>query len=392
MTARGGIEQVRTVRRPETSDAPAFDLAYVRAGERSPTPIVVLPGGPGLASLRPYRGLRRRAARGGLDLIMVEHRGIGRSRTDLRGAALPLSAMRIAAVLDDVAAVIDQERADRAIIAGSSYGSYLAAAFGVRHPERVDRMLLDSPLQSSADLALERAAIRSLLWDGGDHIAAAMRRLVATGADERTLLDVARAAWELGGRNLLEPLVQHRIRRGRGLAWRALEAYAGRGDAIARIPGVYEFDLVGAIAFRELDYGAAPDGLPLDPALTYAPLAARFPAFEGEPYDLPAATPGFSWPLVVLTGTRDIRTPSAIAERVASTARDAVLVRLENGHSALDTHPLALLRALWRLSRGDQQLLADETSGLDALPRRGLSARLPSVLDALQRIDALVPR
>ncbi len=231
--------------------------------------------------------------------------------------------------------------------------------------------------------------MRAVLWDAGDAIARDVRALAAAGADQRVLLDVVRAAYELDGPALTARMLRHRVRRGPGLAWRALSAYATRGAEIARIPGVYEFDLVGTIAFRELHYGAPPDGLPLDPALTYAPLAARFPAFAGEPYDLPARTPGFPWPLVVLSGDRDLRTPSAIAERVAGTARAGVLVRIRNGHSALDTHPLALLNATRRLVRGQAHLLPGDEPALERLPRRGLSARLPAAIRALARLDAV---
>src|SRR5690606_15154256 len=102
--------------------------------------------------------------------------------------------------------------------------------------------------------------------------------------------------------------------------------------------GIYEFDLVGAIGFRELGYGGEPDGLPLDPALTYSPLAPQFPAFEAEPFDLIEDVRAFDWPLVLLTGSRDLRTPPAIASRVAAAVPGAISVPLANGHSALDTH------------------------------------------------------
>jgi proline iminopeptidase len=46
----------------------------VRTGRKSAHPLVVIPGGPGTASVALYR-LRRRAAGEGLDVIMVEHRG-----------------------------------------------------------------------------------------------------------------------------------------------------------------------------------------------------------------------------------------------------------------------------------------------------------------------------
>ncbi|WP_322411072.1 alpha/beta hydrolase [Microbacterium invictum] len=390
--AGGRGENIRMLRRARTADAPAFDLSYVRTGPRGATPVVIIPGGPGLASVRPYRSVRRIAAGSGLDVVMVEHRGVGLSRTDLAGAPLPPSAMRISEVLDDLAAVLDREHIDRAVVVGSSYGSYLASGFGVRHPDRVERMLLDSPLQSTADIALERQRVRELFWDADDQLSADVRMLVERGEGERPVLDVLRAAYELVGPELAGSLARRRTRHGPSLTWRALEAYAGRGDAIARIPGVYEFDLAGVIAFRELAYGAPPDGLPLDPASTYAPLAPRFPAFAGEPFDLPALTPAFAWPLVILSGARDLRTPPAIAERTARTARDAVLVRLQNGHSALDTHPVALLNAVRRLVRGAQHRLPAEADVLDRLPRRGAGARLPDLLRAMSRAEGLLGR
>lgn len=386
----GRTPGLRRVRRPETGSAPAFDLAYVRTGPRTDAPVVVIPGGPGLGSVLPYRGLRRIAAGGDLDVVMIEHRGVGLSRTDAGGHPLPFSAMRIADVLDDIAAVLDHEGVATAFVAGSSYGSYLASGLGARHPDRVRGILLDSALQSTGDLGIERAAVRALMWDADDEIGDAVRRLVAAGADQRRLLDVARAAYELGGAGLLRPLLRRRVRGARSAVWAALEMYATRDASIARIPGVYEFDIAGAIGFRELHYGAPGDGGPMDPALTYAPSAAAFPGFAGEPYDLTAEVARFAWPMVLLSGTRDLRTPPAIADRVAATARDAVLVRIENGHSALDTHPVAFLNAVRRLVRGQQDRLPAEASALDHLPKRGLSARLPALLAAGVRLESLV--
>src|SRR5262249_3361177 len=77
---------VRSVRRPVTPDAPdRFDLYYVRTGPKSDHPLVIIPGGPGLASVAPYRGMRRHATAAGLDVIMIEHRGVGLSRHDDQG-------------------------------------------------------------------------------------------------------------------------------------------------------------------------------------------------------------------------------------------------------------------------------------------------------------------
>lgn len=381
-------ETLRSLRRPAVDGAPAFDLTYVRSGPRGATPVLVIPGGPGLASVLPYRGVRRWAARGGLDLVMVEHRGVGRSRRDLDGHPLPPEAMRISAVLDDLAAVLDAEGIDRAVIVGSSYGSYLAMAFGARHPERVESMLLDSALQSAHDIDIERERLREVFWDAGDDISRGVRRLVSVGVPGRVVLDIVRAAYELAGTDLLHPLVRHEP----GFAWRVLGVYATRGAEIARFPGIYEFDLVGTIAFRELGYGGVPDGHPLDPVRTYLPLASRFPPFAGEPYDLVAAVRDFAWPLVVVSGDRDLRTPPAIAERVVAAAPDAVLVRIHNGHSALDTHPMVLLNAVRRLVRGQQHLLPGDEAALDRLPRKGLSAAFPDLLLHVAHLDALLRR
>lgn len=376
---------VATVRRPASESTPEFDLAYVRTGPIGDAPpTIVIPGGPGLASILPYRSLRKLAARRGLDLIMVEHRGVGLSRTDRTGRELPASAMQISEVIADIAAVLDHEGIDRVHVVGSSYGSYLASSFGVTHPGRVAGMILDSALQSAEDLEIERAMIRRLLWDGPSEVATLIRQLDATGSmDQRVLLDVTRAAYELGGEDLLLPLLRRRIRNHRSLAWRALEAYAIRDESIARYPAIYEFDLVGTIAFRELGYGAIPDGLPLDPALTYAPLAPYFPKFAGEQLDLTAGASGFDWPLVLVTGSRDLRTPPEIAARVANAAPDAVTVPIENGHSALDTHPMALLNTLAWLVAGRHRDLPALATRLDRLPRRGLVARAAMILEKL---------
>ena len=375
---------VRFLRRPRTDAHEAFDLAYVRlrarSGTTSGTPAVVIPGGPGLGSILPYRTLRGIAARRGLDLIMVEHRGVGLSRTDVTGADLPSAAMTISQVIDDIAAVLDHEAVPRAHIVGSSYGSYLASNFGAAHPERVAGMLLDSALQTADELDLERATLRDLFVSTPGRRTELIRQVTETGVDPRVLLDVARAAYELGGDALLIPLLEKRRHTHRGLAWRVLEAYAVRDASLSRIAGVYEFDLVGEIAFRELGYGGAPDGKPFDPALTYAPLAGHFSSFAGEPVDLIRAAAQFDWPLVILAGSRDLRTPPAIAERVAAVAPHAVLVHLENGHSALDTHPVALLNALSWLDAGEQNTLPAASRRLDRLPKRGIVARLPELL------------
>lgn len=381
------VTRIRRVLRPATDRAPAFRLAYTRSGPRTDSPIVVIPGGPGLGSIQPYAAFRRRAARGGLDVIMIEHRGVGHSRRDVSGRVLPHSAMWVTDVVDDIAAVLVREGARSVYVVGSSYGSYLASSFAARHPEWVSGMILDSALQSTSDLALERARLRELFWDADTDVAHSVHRLIDTGRGGMHLLEVIRASYELAGIGLLRPLLAGRIAGTPSLAWKSLELYAGRGESIARIPYFYEFEVAGAIGFRELDYGATPDGHPLDPARTYAPLALRFPPYAGEPFDLLRAARSFAWPVVLLVGSRDLRTPPAAAHRFAAQLPQATIIELENGHSALDTHPAPLLNAMRHLATGTTDRLPALARRLDALPRPGLAGLLPGVLGAMARLE-----
>lgn len=377
---------VRSLTRLATNSTPEFELTYIRTGQPSRLPpVVIIPGGPGLSSVLPYGRLRRLASQVGLDLIMIEHRGVGLSRRDHSGKELPTSAMRVRSVIEDIVAVLDQEHVMRATIVGSSYGSYIASSFGAAHPDRVSAMLLDSALQSSDHLETERKAVRETLWNRDCTSTQLTRQLASKGVEQRVLLDVARAAFELDGDRLLEPLLRMRLKNPRSLAWKMLEAYSTRDASISRIPGVYEFDLVGVIGFRELGYGAPLDGLPLDPALTYSQLADRFPPFAGEPFDLLSSAKEFHWPLLLLSGSRDLRTPSEIASAMAHAAPNAALAMIENGHSALDTHPLALLNALRWLAIGKHHQVPTITHKLNNLPKRGVAARFPQLLQLLLR-------
>src|SRR6478735_4786967 len=115
---------VRAVRRPVSPGSDEqFDLFYVRAGRKSAHPVVIIPGGPGVASIQPYRALRRRATAAGFDVIMIEHRGIGMSRHTDAGADLPPAAITVEQVVDDIAAVLDDAGVHEAVLYGTSYGS-----------------------------------------------------------------------------------------------------------------------------------------------------------------------------------------------------------------------------------------------------------------------------
>jgi proline iminopeptidase len=386
---------VRPVRRPVSpGSGDEFDLYYVRTGRKSAHPVVIIPGGPGVASLRLYQGFRRRAAAAGLDVIMIEHRGLGMSRHDDSGADLPPQALTVDQVVDDVAAVLDDANVASAVIYGSSYGSYIAAGLGVRHPGRVHAMILDSPVLSRHDIDLVRDAIRGVLLNGDNPqtkaLAPKVRRLVDAGVMTPSAGQVAATVYGYGGATMLEHQLDLLLT-GRRMLWRTLIRVTTMGVS-RKAPYRYEADLVNRIAFRELDYAAEPDGLPLDPAVAVRETLDTVAAFEAEPYDLVAEMPRFSWPTVVISGGRDLVTPPAVAERVASLLPKATLLRLATmAHSALDFREPAALAIAAAVCRGEFDGLAGQASALDALPARLPLRVLWKAIDVAATVEAAVP-
>ncbi|OBA86826.1 alpha/beta hydrolase [Mycobacteriaceae bacterium 1482268.1] len=391
---------VRPVRRPVAPGRPdEFDLYYVRTGRKSHNPLVVVPGGPGAASIALYRGLRRRAATRGLDVIMIDHRGVGMSRHDDDGADLPPEALTIEQAVNDIAAVLDDAQVGKAVIYGTSYGTYLAAGFGVRHPDRVHAMVLDSPLLSAHDIDTAREETRRVLWDG-DHpdaagLAPKVRKLVNDGVLTPAAGQLTAAVYGLAGPAMLTRQLDLLLQ-GRHALWSVLDQ-ASRFLIERKAPYRHEPDLVGRIGFRELNYGAAPDGKPLDPAVAYHEFSSKPMEFEAEPYDLAAEMPKFSWPTVVISGGRDLITPRAVAEQIVSLIPDSVLVELATaGHSLIDFRERAALDIVSALYRGETGGLAARAEDLDAVPAslgvRLLIGALSAVAVVESALPAVIPR
>ncbi|MGY4649312.1 alpha/beta hydrolase [Mycobacterium sp. URHB0021] len=376
LAALPGVRPVRRPVRPDGEDE--FDLYYVRTGRKSAHPLVVIPGGPGAASVALYRAFRRRAVANGLDVIMIEHRGVGMSRHDDGGADLPQDALTIDQAIEDIAAVLDDAAVDKAVIYGTSYGTYLAAGLGVRHPDRVHAMVLDSALLSARDIDAVREATRRLLWDG-DHpetagLAPKVRQLVGdevlTPASEQLAVAVYGFAGPAVLRRQLDLLLT-----GRKLLWWGM-SQAAKFVSERKAPYRNEPDLVGRIGYRELNYGAVPDGKPLDPALAFRESAPDTMEFEAEPYDLEIEMPKFSWPTVVISGGRDLITPPAVAQRIATLIPDAVLVTLATaGHSIIDFRERAALEIISAVYDGAITGLPSRAAKLDSAPS-GLGVRL----------------
>lgn len=389
---------VRTVRRPVVPDASEcgeFDLAYVREGEPGGTPLLAVPGGPGLASVLPYRGLRRRAARRGFDTVMAEHRGVGLSRRDRSGADLPPEALTVSAAADDLAAVLDACGIDRAVVWGSSYGGVLAQVFAARHGERVAGMVLDSTDGGTpGERSATRDHVRGLLWHGRGPdtagAAARLRALVGDGADPADEgAVVVPVVYEFGGAPMVERLLEA-VARGRRGTWNRVRGLARR-ETGRGAPFVMEFDLVARIWHRELD-GLEPDGRPLD---TVSAVARDLPRdgedFVGLPLDTAAAQRGFSWPTAVLSGARDLRSVPPCAEAMAERIPDAALVCFPgSGHSFLDRFPFAGLVAAGAVASGRHKALPAFTGRLEEARGVTSAAAVRAYLSASLAADGVL--
>jgi pimeloyl-ACP methyl ester carboxylesterase len=388
------------VRRPVTPDSDEqFDLFYVRTGKKSTNPLVFIPGGPGAASIALYRGLRRHAAARGLDVIMVDHRGVGMSRHDDQGVDLPPEALTIDQAVNDVAAVLDDAHVDKAVIYGTSYGTYVASGVGVRHPDRVHAMVLDSALLSADDIDAVRDETRRVLWDGDDpdaaELAPKVRKLVDDGVLTPAAEQLTAAVYGIAGPAVLTRQLDLLLQ-GRNGLWTVLDQ-ASHFLFERKAPYRHEPDLVGRIGFRELNYGAVPDGKPLDPAVAFRELAPQPLDFDAEPYDLTAEMPKFGWPTVVISGGRDLITPRAVAEEIVSLIPDSVLVDLATaGHSVIDVRERTALDIVDALYDGDISSLTARGRELDAVPAslgiRLLVAGLGAAAVIESALPAAIPR
>jgi pimeloyl-ACP methyl ester carboxylesterase len=258
LAALPGVRAVRRPIRPATDQE--FDLFFVRTGRKSAHPLVLIPGGPGDASIALYRGFRRRAAAEGLDVIMMEHRGVGMSRHDDNGNDLPPEALTIDQVVDDVVAVLDDAQVDKAVLYGTSYGTYVAAGVGARHPDRVHGMILDSPVLSALDIDAVRDATRRLLWDGEtpetSDLAPKVRQLVDQDMLSPAATQLAAAVYGLAGPTVLRRQLDLLLAGRRSLWW--VLGQGARFMLERKTPYRHEPDLVGRIGYRELNYGAVP--------------------------------------------------------------------------------------------------------------------------------------
>ena len=310
----------RTPRHPRPVDVAARE----QAGVAPPAvPLLVLPDGPGRASVLPYDRLRRGLSARGVDVIMMEHRGVGLSRQDGAGADLPRHAMRLPEVLADVLAVLDHARLERVAVYGAGYGGY----------------------------------------------AARLRRLVGSGSvDGRHAGSVVLAVHEHGGPEAVRDLVDLlAVGRGR-LTWSSVRQVLAQ-NWLQSTPYVDEHDLVAPISHTQLGRGHHADGGPLDSLQLLANQGRGLPPFTEEPWDLRALAPQITAPTLVMAGEQDLVRPPRLARELTDALPDSALLEMPRaGHLLLDSRtPLAQVAGRWATS-GAATELPRWTERLAALP------------------------
>jgi proline iminopeptidase len=221
-------------------------------------------------------------------------------------------------------------------------------------------------------------------------LAPKVRQLVGDGVLNPASGQLAAAVYGLGGPALLDRQLDLLLR-GRHGVWTAMDNLTRRFIA-RKAPYRNEPDLVGRIGFRELNYGGVPDGKPLDPAAAYRDFASDPVEFEAEPYDLVAEMPKFSWPTVVVSGGRDLTTPPAVADRIASLIPGALLVRLPTaGHSVLDSRKRAAVQIAKAMAEGEIETLPARAAALDALPGGTVIQLFVAALGAAAAVESVMP-
>ncbi|WP_304502127.1 alpha/beta fold hydrolase [Brachybacterium sp. FME24] len=374
------LRYARTVpRRPRPgrgirASAPAAEEADATARTASAqAPVLLIPDGPDRASVLPYDVLRRNLAGRGLDVLMMEHRGVGLSRLDAAGDDLPAHAMTLREVIRDLLAVLDHARVPQVAVYGVGYGAYLAQALAVLHPERVHSLVLDSPLTSADDERIAQATLRALYWEGTNPAtsttASALRRLSRDGTvDAHRAGPILLAVHEHGGPSAVRDLVDL-LALGRGqLTWNSVRQVLNQGW-LQSTPYVMEYDLTARIAHTELGRGHHADGGPLDPLIISGEHTRAVPPFTGEVLDLHALAPAITAATLVIAGSQDLIAPPRIARDLAERIPGARLLEVPGaGHSMLDTRSqITQIAARWSAC-GTAHLLPERAAELAALP------------------------
>ncbi|MCW3159578.1 alpha/beta fold hydrolase [Micropruina sonneratiae] len=205
-------------------------------------------------------------------------------------------------------------------------------------------MILDSPIVEPSSQAAAGRRLNDLFWHGEPDTSMLVprtKRLIEQGTTSTQEAGFPlQLLYEFGGLPAIEAMLTL-LEQGKGRRLWKWIIKLGNREITTPSPFTMEVDLAGEIAFRELNFAAPPSDCrdePLSPSNAFVEIADKFSPFEREPFALRAELPTFTWPLLVVSGDRDIRAPRATAAEIVTLAPNGVLIEVrEHGHSALDT-------------------------------------------------------
>jgi pimeloyl-ACP methyl ester carboxylesterase len=114
-------------------------------------------------------------------LVLIDNRGCGRSTTPDRDFS-------VADMAQDVAAVLDSSRIARAHVLGASLGGMVAQELAIKHPRRVDRLVLACTTPGwPYGYPMPQASVRKMTSAAGLPAEAAQRILVENALSPETL-------------------------------------------------------------------------------------------------------------------------------------------------------------------------------------------------------------
>jgi len=381
--------------------------ARIRSQRATRPPLIGLTGGPGQAGVIFATDYRDALPVAGRDLVLLDQRGTGASGLlrcpSLEGrvvnrlsSAAGACGRRLGArrsfytsadSADDLEALRVRIGAPRIALYAVSYGTRVAVEYARRHPERVERMILDSPVgidapdslaretlgavgrvlrgacrngcggaeaRPVADLArlvprLRRSPIRRVVRRDGRRVTVTVGAddllglLVAGDLDAAFLRAVPPAVRSALGGNA-GPLVRLKLRlRGTGGGDRVSDFNPAVYAATTCEESTFAWDPTASSATRGLQARAAVDATPLEAlapfdrsaALRFGLLALCGSWPERERAVAPVAPLPTTVPALVVSGELDLRTPLENARRLAEALDARLVVERGIGHGVL---------------------------------------------------------